>query len=144
MIIRGEWGDDGAPYVATTVYSRAMERPRRVLFLVDSGANNTTILDRDAVAMDVQYDQLVKRDRGATGVGGTVDAYQMRDVILYFESNEGLHMVKMSWVNVLRHQYRTPTDARAFLQLPSLLGRDLLNRHEVILNRKKGLVLFRD
>ncbi|MDE2765810.1 MAG: retropepsin-like aspartic protease [Chloroflexota bacterium] len=101
-----------------------MRQAARVVFLVDTGADRTTLMPRDinALGLDLRLDEFGRSQ--TTGVGGSVQTSQA-PASLFFADDEipdGLRRVNLI-IDLLM-----PEDAQAAARLPSLLGRDFLNR----------------
>jgi len=140
MRIRGEWGAHEAPYVRAVLICPSLGIRSPLTFLVDSGATRTAILDHDAQNLMIPYDKLTRQPQGAVGVGGMAEAFLMRAIDLVFQADSGSHVERLLTIQVLRHPTRTERERHAVLALPSVLGRDFLNKYELRLNHKKRLV----
>ncbi len=95
--------------------------------------------------LGIDYRRLRRLAEGTTGIGGVVDTYILPNIGLYFRTSEGrLHEERMPEIYVLRH---VPSDAAAeerIRRLPSLLGRDFVNRYKLITDRENNLVFLTD
>ena len=128
MTIHGRYVQVGerpaAPRIAVFVSVGAMRQAVEVDFLVDTGADRTTLMPRDinALGLDLRSDAFDRSQ--TTGVGGSVQTRQA-PAVLYFvddEAPDGLRRVNLT-IDLLMTE-----DAHAAMRLPSLLGRDFLNR----------------
>ena len=54
---------------------------------MDTGATKTTILDSDARRLGIPYSKLSRLKQPLLGLGGLVETYVAKDVILYFKSD---------------------------------------------------------
>ena len=59
-----------------------------VEFLVDTGASRTTICDKDAVRLRIDFTKLEKLSEGMLGIGGAVNAYVLNDIELIFRRED--------------------------------------------------------
>ncbi len=71
-------------YVRAILESESLHVSANVRFLVDTGAIRTTVSDRDAIRLGIDYTALEKVDQGMLGVGGPVDTYTLGDARLVF------------------------------------------------------------
>ncbi len=143
MRIDGVWGKFEAPYVRALFISPKLDIRKNINFLIDSGASRTSILDNDAALLGIDHNLLEKYKGGTTGIGGVVDTYIIRDAVLMFKTTTGLHSEKLE-VFVIKHTPRDKGEEERIKSIPSLLGRDLINRYSLILNRRKGIVTITD
>lgn len=110
-------------------------------FLVDTGASRTTICDKDAVRMGIDFDKLDKLSEGMLGIGGAVDTYVMKNVKLTFRRENGKsHVENMERIYVLKHAV---LDER-IMRIPSILGRDILNKYAFVYNKKHETAYIAD
>ena len=123
-MIEGWFDVAGRPYVAAQVYFPRLERaPRNLEFLVDTGADVTSLHPVDCVGMP--YEEL--RDLSETGGVGGVAGYYSEDAFVVFDDGEATHIYSMH-VDIA-----VPTRDNA--SLPSLLGQDILRHWRVIHDR---------
>lgn len=109
---------------------------KHITFLVDTGACHTTILDRDAKRLKIDYEALSPLPQKAwtRGVGGLVETFQMSNVHLKFLSEDRKSVLldaKLPSVNVLKHPKERYNDVREF---PSLLGMDFIRDYRLIVS----------
>lgn len=144
MRIEGIWGAD-APFLRAFLICEKLGIKDYIIFLVDTGATSTNILDRDAIRLRIDYSKLKRVKDGTTGIGGVVDTYILPQVKLYFRAADGsLHEEKLKELSVLRHVPKDRKEEEHIKRLPSLLGRDFLNRYKVILDRSNDRVTLTD
>jgi hypothetical protein len=93
-----------AAYVVAVLESEALGMRETVEFLVDTGASRTTICDKDAVRLGIDFGRLERLSESMLGTGGLVDTCVLRDVRLTFrrENGEG-HVESFDRINVLKH-----------------------------------------
>jgi len=66
MRIVGGWSADVPFLVAFLTYER-LNIKKRIVFLIDSGASKTTILEGDAIRLGIDYSRLQRHKEGTTG-----------------------------------------------------------------------------
>lgn len=110
-------------------------------FLIDTGASKTTLLDKDAIFLDLNYDDLKKHSQNVSGIGGSVETFIVDDSTLLLDSVE----IRVP-IFVLRHDIENlnKEERIRILRLPSLLGRDVINRFKLIFSRDKDEIIFED
>lgn len=137
-MIRGFFKGD-AGYINVHVISSSMGIDETVEFLIDTGASKTTLLDKDAIFLDLDYDDLKKHSQNVSGIGGSVETFIVEDSTLLLDSVE----IRVP-IFVLRHDIENLNkDERIrILRIPSLLGRDVINRFKLIFNRDKDEIIF--
>jgi hypothetical protein len=69
--------------------SESMNIDETVEFLVDTGASRTTLLDKDAIYLDLDYDKLPKYKENLRGIGGPCPAA----LLLGFTEERPCHVV---------------------------------------------------
>lgn len=145
MRILGYVGRFGASYVRVAVIASKLGIQGSVEFLIDTGASRTTLSDEDAFSLGISYSKLVKLRQGLVGIGGTVDTYQLSDVEFIFRTETGsLHSEQFSEIFVTRHSQHSQRQARRTLVLPSLLGRDIIDRFTLVVSKPQRYVFLTD
>ena len=141
MKIRGFFDSKfDAPWTVGTIIKKELDISDSVRFLIDTGASRTVISDSDAERLKIDYEKLTKLKEWMVGVGGTVDTYSVKNVKIVFISENSYHTEKLNEILVLKHKVLTEQIKR----IPSLLGRDFLNKYSLILDRKKNKVVISD
>lgn len=144
MKIKGVWEKFDAPYVRALFICSELNFREHIEFLIDSGASRTTILDNDAIRLGINYDRLERYKEGTTGIGGVVDTYIIPQATIIFRTSTGIHEESFDMVFTLKHKPRNEREEERIKRIPSLLGRDFLNKYSLFLNRKKALVIISD
>jgi hypothetical protein len=130
-----------AAYVVAVLESKALGVRETVEFLVDTGASRTTICDKDAVRLEIDFGSLERLSEGMLGIGGLVDTYVLRDVKLAFRRKDAKsHVENFDRVYVLKHAVQ---DER-IMRIPSILGRDMLNKHALIYDKRHETAYITD
>jgi len=130
-----------AAYVVAVLESDFLRISETVEFLVDTGASRSTICDKDAVKLGINYNHLERFSDGMLGVGGVVDAYILRDVRLIFRrEDEKSHVESFERIYVLKHAV---LDER-IMRIPSILGRDMLNKYLFVYDKRREKAFMTD
>ena len=116
-MIRGKF-DRGRPFVECRIVIPRLRVNHRLMLLVDTGAVATCLHPADAIRARIPFDRL-RNSTGYTGVGGS-SSYFREVANLLFEDESRLRIYRL---NLL---IAAPTENNR--GLPSLLGRDVLNR----------------
>jgi hypothetical protein len=135
-----------APSIYAQLESKVLQRRQTIAFLVDTGASVTTVMDRDRERLGVEWNRLGATNRPLSGVGGTVDTRLITDGLLVFKAASGQMVKEKLVVHVARHDI-AHLDSRGrelVLQLPSLLGRDVIERYRLIYDKRKSQVYLEE
>lgn len=138
MIIRGRFIGDG-PYFA--LHLRTAHFQGLVWMLADTGASRTTLLDRDVRLLGIPAVALEPASLPIVGIGGSVRSFLVRDVDITLASDEG-DVVLQQDIWVVQHDLGQlpPEEVSRILRLPSVLGRDLINRFHFTCDYQAGIV----
>ena len=138
MIIRGRFIGE-APYFA--MHLRSTHFQGLVWFLADTGASRTTLLDRDVRLLGIPIKALESGMLPIVCIGGSVRSFLLRDVKLTLASDEGDVALRQDlWVVQHDLDQLPPEEVSRILRIPSVLGRDLINRFLFTCNYKSGIV----
>lgn len=74
-------------YFSVIISIPALGVEHNLELLMDTGATKTTILDSDARRLGIPYSKLSRLKQPLLGLGGLVETYVAKDVILYFKSD---------------------------------------------------------
>ena len=130
-----------AAYVVAVVSLRQLGIEGVVEFLVDTGASRTTISDKDAIRLGIDYFKLEKLPGGTLGIGGNVDTYVAKGSEVSFKTRDKkYHVEKLDKLYVLRHE-RVDDNIK---RIPSVLGRDVLNKYLFVYDRRKEKAAITD
>ena len=139
MPIRGyylSWSNPlSALYVQTTVRTPRLSVSDSVDFLIDTGADFTCIHPQDAKRLGLSPDpmQMPSDSVRLAGVGGVLEYYR-EDATLQFNDEDGSILEFYCQI----HVSHDPSVER----LPSLLGRDFLNRCRLLADNPENQVLI--
>ena len=113
--------DRGRPYIECRVVIPRFRISERAMFLLDTGADATCLHPPDAIRMGIPFAQLRQRARFG-GIGGASPYFREQAVLLFEDDAE----TKIYRVRLLIAEPNESNRA-----LPSLLGRDVINRWRV-------------
>ena len=109
----------GAPYITAEVAIPGLGTARDTPFLLDTGADTTFLMAEDAIQMGIDFGSLTLSSSLGSGVGGYIRLYHA-DASITFADRENLY--------VYRAELAIAEPGEHNRGLPSLLGRDILNR----------------
>lgn len=129
-----------AAYVTAVLAIPRLKIEQRIEFLIDTGATKTTILDKDAITLGIPYSKLLRLKQRLLGLGGLVDTY-VANAEIYFKAESGQeHKELVEELLVVKHR-RVDEN---IMRIPSVLGRDILNKYRLIYDKRSGLVAIAD
>ena len=112
-------GTPGTPYIDAKVDLPALVITRSIHLLLDTGADTTVLMANDAARMGIDFRNVAPSSRLASGVGGSIRLHQVSASITFSDA-ENLY--------VYRAELAIAEPGEHNRGLPSLLGRDILNR----------------
>lgn len=138
MAIEGYWRTDysaPSPYVKGYVELPRLGAAGPVHFLVDTGADTTTLHVRDRRNLGIALSGLSQQRFLVRGVGGVIPYAKEPAVVWLFDSGAG------AWrsFSVMLDLYAGEEEEE---EIPSLLGLDVLNRCRCVLNASADSVLL--
>ncbi|MEW6203138.1 MAG: hypothetical protein AB1546_14260 [bacterium] len=138
MIIKGRFIGD-APYFSVHLGSAHFQG--LVWFLADTGASRTTLLDRDVRQLGIPVEVMEPASLPIVGIGGSVRSFMIREVEITMPSGEG-DVVLHQDLWVVQHDLGQlpPEEVARILRLPSIVGRDLINRFHFTCGYQAGIV----
>ncbi len=105
-----------------------------ISFLVDTGADVTTIMPDDSKKLGIDL-SLMSGAETATGIGGSVDTTTDPSLLTFFEQNTDklrLYSMPLDFISPNSHT----------AGMPSLLGRDVLDRWRMNYDPARGKLTF--
>jgi hypothetical protein len=142
MRIPGFFGEFGAPWLPVKLRRQESEKVLDVQFLIDTGAYRSMVGTAEIYALGVSIHELRKSVGTAVGFGGRTQFYFLQNVELTFESDQGPYtevLAKMlTTFGPSTGQHRKRPHVR------SVLGRDILDRYALILDKRAGIVVLTD
>jgi predicted aspartyl protease len=132
-MIRGRFGDTTtSPYVEASVYLPRLKLRGYVSFLVDTGASGSVLMPADSKKLNVRFGQLIA-PMTSHGIGGFSNGFN-EAAALGFSDRRYVYGFNVEL------EIAVPTaDNR---HLPSLLGRDVLNRCRVVADYRNKILTF--
>ena len=140
MKLKGKIGRFNAPFIDSIFICEDLGIEESIEFLIDTGASRTTITDSDAIRLRINYQRLNKLEQGLTGIGGDVETYSIRKVNLLFKINSEYFIEDIDEILVTKHTQ----NLEKVKWIPSILGRDFLNKYVVIIDAQQGKVVLTD
>ena len=142
MAIEGYYLDDEdldtppAPYIRVQVAIVIPHRaPKDIDFLVDTGADATTLMPDDLSQLGINVDVIAGPMKMADGSGGE-SGY--KEVEAHLRFRDDLSLTYFQDFETTIHLSANPENHR----LPSLLGRDILNRCQCTFDAARGKVVL--
>ncbi len=135
-----------APSIAAEVESQTLGIRRPLVFLIDTGASVTVLLDRDVERLGIDWDGLARAKRQLGGIGGFVETRVIKDPQLFFKTSRGETVKERVAVYAVRHDLRLldRRTRRSVMLMPSLLGRDILENYKLVYDRPRNRVYLED
>ena len=122
MII-GRFGDtSGRPFMEGRLILPRLNIQGNISFLMDTGADSSVVMPGDAKRLGVLYDTL-EGDRECSGIGGTVHSFVEQAILVFTDPNVMLYGYDL--------QIDIMPDGPEMDEVPSLLGRDVLDRWRI-------------
>ena len=120
-MLRGRFGHASKrPYIQGRKFIPRLEIWSDVSFLVDTGADRTTLLPADGSRMGLNFDTVISSPIQSVGIGGTSRSYTEESTVLFNEPGIALCVYDLALELVW------PDDH--LMDIPSLLRREILNR----------------
>ena len=130
-------------YVPIDIVSRDLgDRMISVDFLIDTGADRTTISPLAAIKNRIDFSKLRRSKTPSVGIGGEASReYIIKKPVLQLAGTDGeLVWMELDEIDVMKAEENTPSDADIFI-IPSLLGTDLLKKLKLTYNAHAKLEL---
>ena len=140
MAIRGYYDlpespeDTPAPYVRVRVHLWHTGHSAELDFLVDTGAYATVLHPDDVDRLGIDAGSLLGRQTQASGIGGSMNYISVDAVLSMYDGQAG------AWRGFPVRLDVSTQDSDPDDGLPSLLGRDVLNRCNCNFNAREGIV----
>lgn len=134
MTLKGRFGNtSGRPYIEGRLHLPRLAISGDVSFCVDTGADATVLLPADGMRLGVDYEGLGPEIE-SVGVGGISLDYREEAVVIFSDPAKALYAYTIELV--------ISSPSPDVMALPSLLGRDILNRWRMMYDpMRKGLSL---
>ncbi len=142
MRIQGYFAPFGAPCVSVQVSRRGSDRAACFPFIIDTGASHSMMGTAVIYQLGISVKELRQSVQTKVVFGGRAQFYSLQDVTLTFETDHGPHSELMPTVLTSFSPYTGVHRKRP--RVPSILGRDILDRYALVLDKRAGLVLLTD
>ena len=133
-MLRGRFGDtSGRPYIEGRLILPNLNIRGDISFLVDTGADVSRLHPNDGVRLKIDYGQL-SGDAESVGTSGVSHDFTEPAVVVFSEQKRFLYVYNIT----LRI---APIDPE-IMDLPSILGRDILDQWRMTYNPQKNSLVF--
>jgi len=133
--MRGRFGDtSGRPYIEGRLFIPRLNITTDISFLVDTGADHTLLNPLDGIRMGMDYSQLIG-DNEMVGIGGLCHNYVESTIVVFSEPKKFLYVYNID-LEI------TPPNPE-ISDIPSLLGRDILDQWRMTYNPSKNRLTFK-
>ena len=139
MRITGKIGQSDLGYVRPYLLCEEPVIHAPIRMVVDTGASMTSISERDAIRLGIDYSTLYcPEDQAVYGIGGVCRCYLTGEAILMFKiSKNSWHSERLPCVAVLKTETESEEEREIALKIPSLLGKDVLQRYSTRFTEKR-------
>lgn len=134
MLLGGFDAINGSPFVYGRVVLPGVTPATEIQFLVDTGSTSTMLLPRDSRRMGINFDDLPGRIQGSVGIGGNAELKRLPAIVMFRDPELGVYAYEVDLA--VARPYPPIRD------LPSLLGRDILNRWDIHYSAPTGTLTF--
>lgn len=129
-MLKGRFGGTTTrPYIEGRVILPRLGVRGDVSFLLDTGADLSVLMPLDGRRLGIDYRRLQGRVE-SVGIGGTSHDYREPGLLIFAESAKTLRAYELDLV--------VAASSSEILDLPSLLGRDVLNRWRITMDYRAG------
>ena len=120
-MILGRFGSTtGRPYVNGRLLLPRLDLSTNLSFLVDTGADASTLMPADGLAIGIDYQALID-PTVVGGMGGNATCFQENAVLAFDEPNRNL--IRFYSITMI-----IPAVHQDLMRMPSIVGRDVLDR----------------
>jgi hypothetical protein len=138
VTIQGSFVGD-APYFAVRLRSSHVQG--LAWLLADTGASRTVLMDREVRQLGLSVAALQPAPGAIVGVGGSVQSWVLPAVDVVLSGDAGDVVLRRDlWVVQHDLQHLSPQEVSRILQIPSVLGRDLMNHFRFTCDYQSQLV----
>ena len=134
-MIPGRFGNTtGRPYVNGRLLLSRLNLSANLSFLVDTGADVSTLMPADGLTIGIDYQTLIN-PTNVGGIGGDASCFRETAVLVFDEPNRNLIRFYSITMTILQPQ-------QALMRMPSILGRDILDRWRMSYDPSKSDLKF--
>ena len=132
----GRYGDtSGRPYLEGRLILPRIGIAGNISFLVDTGADASMIMPLDGKRLGIDYSQL-QGDAVSFGLGGEIHSFLEDAILVFTEPGSALYLYNIE-IDIPPPDPALPDD------LPSLLGRDILDRWRMTYSPSRKNLTFK-
>jgi hypothetical protein len=142
MRIQGYFATFGAPCVPVAVRRRGSDKSECFPFIIDTGASRSMVGTKVIYRLGISIHELRKSVETKVVFGGRAQFYSLQDVELTFKTDQGPHTEFLPAILTSFSPYTGVHRKRPHVH--SILGRDILDRYALILDRRAGIVMLTD
>jgi dUTP pyrophosphatase len=140
MRIPGYFGKHGVPAVNARLGRKDGKDPIDVSFMLDTGSYRSLVGLQEIHRLGVSVHELRRSVGRAVGLGGWTQFYLLQNVEITFETDEGPYTESLE--EVLTSISPATGEHRKRPHIHSLLGRDILDRYALLLDKRANIVLL--
>lgn len=134
-MLRGRFGDtSGRPYVEGRLVFPVLRLRGDISFVVDTGADRSVLMPLDGMRIGVDYNTLSSHTE-SVGMGGISRDFEEQALVGFAEPNQNIYVYNIKIIVASPHP--------DIMDVPSLLGRDILDHWRIIYNPSKKLLSVR-
>ena len=134
-MITGRFGNTtGRPYVGGRLLLPRIHASANLSFLVDTGADKSTLMPADAIRMNIDHKKLIK-PTVVGGLGGDTVVFQESAIMVFYESNRKL--IRYYFIKIMIPEF--DPDLR---RMPPIVGRDVLDKWRMNYDPSKNSLSF--
>ena len=133
-MLRGRFGNTtGRPYLEGRLSIPRLKLNADISFIVDTGADNSLLMPLDALRIGIDYSQL-QGHQESVGIGGISVNYIEPALLAFREARRNLHVYSID--------LEICAPSPEIMDVPSLLGRDILDRWRMNYNPSQNRLTF--
>ena len=133
-MLRGRFGDTtGRPYIEGRLIIPRLNIKSDMSFLVDTGADRSLLMPGDGRRLAIDYAELGEATSGSIGIGGRTTNFEEQALLIFSER----HAVYTYQIELAISRFNN-----RILRLPSLLGRDIIDRWRMVYSPSQDRLNF--
>ena len=134
-MLHGRYGDtSGRPYLEGRLFLPRLGIQGDISFLVDTGADRTLLMVDDAQLLGIDYSKLKLSKQSSVGIGGVARHFVERGIVVFAEPGRYLYAYEI--------QIAIAQPEKSLKRVPSLLGRDIISRWQMIYAPRRSNLRF--
>jgi len=107
-------------------------------FLIDTGADNTTLSLIDVERLNIRYTHLLRKSlTNVSGIAGVQRFYSENGVLLFRSEEDSLNYFE---TNIHLPKRGNRTQCQLQRELPSIMGRDIINQCKMTVDFHQGII----